>query len=115
VAKVFVNSLERPYTGAKSYNLRGAVIPMQDFHAALATVLPEAAKLVTFGTTQIAIAYDLSDAGLQRDLGPMPKTALVDGIRETVAIFKQLQSENRLDTSDLEAPKTAPVVVADEP
>ena len=82
---------------------------------ALAIVLPEAAKLVTFGTTQIAIAYDLSDSGLQRDLGPMPKTALVDGIRETVAIFKQLQSEGRLDTADLEAPKAAPVVVTDEP
>jgi nucleoside-diphosphate-sugar epimerase len=115
VAKTFVYSLERPYTGAKSYNLRGAVVTLKDFHAALAAVLPDAAKLVTFGTTQIAIAYDLSDDGLQRDLGPMPKTALVDGIRETVAIFKQLQSEGRLDTSDLEAPKTAPVVVADEP
>ena len=45
----------------------------------------------------------------------MPKTPLVNGIRETVAIFKQLQSENRFDASDLEAPKTAPVVVADEP
>lgn len=115
VAKTFVYSLERPYTGAKSYNLRGAVVTLKDFHAALATVLPEAAKLVTFGTTQIAIAYDLSDDGLQRDLGPMPKTALTDGIRETVAIFKQLQSEGRLDTADLEAPKAAPVVVADEP
>jgi nucleoside-diphosphate-sugar epimerase len=115
VAKTFVYSLDRPYTGAKSYNLRGAVVALKDFHAALATVLPEAAKLVTFGTTQIAIAYDLSDDGLQRDLGPMPKTALVDGIRETVAIFKQLQSEGRLDTADLEAPKAAPVVVADEP
>ena len=115
VAKTFVNCLDRPYTGAKSYNLRGAVIHMKEFHAALSTVLPEAAKLVTFGTTQIAIAYDLSDDGLQRDLGPMPKTALVDGIRQTVAIFKQLQSEGRLDTADLEAPKAAPVVVADEP
>jgi nucleoside-diphosphate-sugar epimerase len=115
VAKTFVYALERPYTGAKSYNLRGAVVTLKDFHAALAAVLPDAAKLVTFGTTQIAIAYDLSDDGLQRDLGPMPKTALVDGIRETVAIFKQLQSEGRLDTADLEAPKTAPVVVADEP
>ncbi len=115
VAKTFIHSMDRPYKGAKSYNLRGAVIAMKDFHAALATVLPEAAKLVTFGTTQIAIAYDLSDDGLQRDLGPMPKTPLVNGIRETVAIFKQLQSENRFDASDLEAPKTAPVVVADEP
>lgn len=115
VAKTFVYSLERPYSGAKSYNLRGAVVTLKDFHAALATVLPEAATLVTTGTTQIAIAYDLSDDGLQRDLGPMPKTALVDGIRETVAIFKQLQAEGRLDTADLEAPKTAPVVTTDEP
>jgi nucleoside-diphosphate-sugar epimerase len=115
VAKTFIYSLDRPYKGAKSYNLRGAVVTLKDFHAALASVLPEAAKLVTFGTTQIAIAYDLSDDGLQRDLGPMPKTSLVDGIRETVALFKQLQSEGRLDTADLEAPKAAPVVVADEP
>jgi nucleoside-diphosphate-sugar epimerase len=115
VAKVFVYALERPYRGAKSYNLRGDVITLKDFHSALCTVLPEAARLVTFGTTQIAIAYDLSDEGLQRDLGPMPKTPLVEGIRETVAIFKQLQGEGRLDTADLEAPKAAPVVVADEP
>ncbi|AMV22988.1 UDP-glucose 4-epimerase [Gemmata sp. SH-PL17] len=115
VAKTFIYSMDRPYSGAKSYNLRGAVITMKEFHAALSTVLPEAAKLVTFGTTQIAIAYDLSDDGLQRDLGPMPKTPLEAGIRETVAIFKQLQSEGRLDTSDLDAPKMAPVAVADEP
>lgn len=115
VARTFVNCLERPYTGAKSYNLRGAVVQMSEFHAALSQLLPEAAKLVTFGTTQIAIAYDLSDAGLLRDLGPMPKTSLVDGIRETVAIFRKLHTENCLDTSDLEAPKTAPVVTTDEP
>jgi nucleoside-diphosphate-sugar epimerase len=115
VAKTFIYALDRPYRGAKSYNLRGAVVTLKDFHAALASVLPEAAQLVTFGTTQIAIAYDLSDDGLQRDLGPMPKTPLVDGIRETVALFKRLQSEGRLDTADLEAPKAAPVVVADEP
>ncbi|MBX3400861.1 MAG: NAD(P)-dependent oxidoreductase [Gemmataceae bacterium] len=111
VAKTFVNSLERPYSGAKSYNLRGQVVPMKDFHAALVRVLPEAAKLVTFGTTQIAIAYDLSDDGLQKDLGPMPKTSLDDGIRETVAIFRQLHAEGRLDASDLDAPKPPPVTL----
>ncbi len=113
VAKTFVYALERSYTGAKSYNLRGAVVTMKQFHDALATVLPEAARLVTYGTTQIAIAYDLSDDGLQRDLGPMPKTALVDGIRETVGLFRELNAQGRLDTSDLEAPKAAPVVVAE--
>jgi nucleoside-diphosphate-sugar epimerase len=115
VAKTFVLSLERPYTGAKSYNLRGAVVTLADFHQALGKVLPEAAKHVTLGTTQIAIAYDLSDSGLERDLGPMPKTPLEAGIRETVAIFRKLHSEGRLDTADLDAPKPAPVTVADEP
>jgi nucleoside-diphosphate-sugar epimerase len=115
VAKAFVLCLERPYTGAKSYNLRGAVVTLADFHKVLTKVLPEAEKLVTVGKTQIAIAYDLSDAGIERDLGPMPKTPLEAGIRETVAIFKQLHAEGRLDTSDLDAPKPAPVTVADEP
>ena len=114
VAKAFVRFLERPYSGAKSYNLRGAVVMLTDFHAALCKVLPDAAKLVTFGTTQIAIAYDLSDDGITRDLGAMPKTPLEDGIRETVAIFRQLQGEGRLDTVDLEGPKPPPVTVVDE-
>jgi nucleoside-diphosphate-sugar epimerase len=113
VARSFVACLDRPYTGAKSYNLRGAVIRVADFHKSLCAVLPEAAKLVTVGTTQIAIAYDLSDQSLERDLGPMPKTALVDGIRDTVQIFRKLQGEGRLDTTDLDAPKPAPVT--DEP
>jgi hypothetical protein len=90
------------------------VVTLADFHTALTKVLPDAAKLVTTGTTQIAIAYDLSDAGIEKDLDAMPKTSLEDGIRETVAIFKQLQAENRLDTSDLEGPKPAPVVTIDE-
>lgn len=115
VARTFIACLERPYTGAKSYNLRGAVVSMADFHRALCTVLPQAAELVTYGTTQIAIAYDLSDAGLERDLGPMPQTPLEVGIRETVEVFRRLQAEGRLDTVDLDAPKPPPVVVADEP
>jgi len=115
VAKTFVACLERPYTGAKSYNLRGTVVTLADFHKALCAVLPQAAELVTFGTAQIAIAYDLSDAALERDLGPMPKTPLEAGIRQTVEIFRRLQSEGRLDTSDLDAPKPPPVTTADEP
>jgi nucleoside-diphosphate-sugar epimerase len=114
VAKTFVNSLTRPYTGAKSYNLRGAVLPLTEFHAALCRVLPAAEQLVTLGSAQIAICYDLSDDGLQTDLGPMPRTPLEAGIRETVEIFKQLQAEGRLDTADLDAPKPAPVTTIQE-
>ena len=102
VAGVFVRCLEAPYQGAKSYNLRGDVVPMATFHRALCQVEPAAQRLITFGDRQIGIAYDLDDAALQRDLGPMPKTPLVEGIRQTLALFRRLDAEGRLDTADLE-------------
>jgi nucleoside-diphosphate-sugar epimerase len=114
VAKAFIYSCERPYTGAKSYNLRGTIMSMEDFHKTLCRVLPAAETLVTYGTQQIAIAYDLSDDGIQADLGPIPATPLEQGIRETVAIFQKLYAEGRLDISDLDAPKPPPVTVVDE-
>jgi hypothetical protein len=59
-------------------------------------------RLITFGERQIAIAYDLDDAALQRDLGPVPRTPLEEGIRRTLAMFRALHAEGRLDTADLE-------------
>jgi nucleoside-diphosphate-sugar epimerase len=103
VAKIAVRCLEAPYEGAKSYNLRGHVVDLPTFHRALVAVDPAAATLVTFGDRQIAIAYDLDDAALQRDLGPMPKTPLEDGVRHTLNHFRKLQGEGRLDTADLDA------------
>ncbi len=114
VANIFVRCLFAPYQGAKSYNLRGAVVDLKTFHIALCAVEPAAAKLVTYGDRQLAIAFNLDDSALQKDLGPMPLTPLKDGIRETLRMFRQLNAENRLDLSDLDAPKPA-IVQADEP
>jgi nucleoside-diphosphate-sugar epimerase len=102
VAKVFVRCLEASYQGAKSYNLRGDVVDLPAFHRALCAVDPSADRLITFGERQIAIAYDLDDTALQHDLGPMPRTTLVEGIRRTLEDFRRLQTEGRLDTTDLD-------------
>jgi len=115
VARVFVQALEVPYKGAKSYNLRGAVVDLATFHRTLCEVAPEARDLITFGERQLGIAYDLCDTALQRDLGPIHVTPLADGIRQTLELFRRLQREGRLDTAELDAapaPATAP---ADEP
>src|SRR5262245_9558967 len=103
VAKAFVRCLEAPYAGAKSYNLRGDVVDLPAFHRALCQADPAAARLITYGERQIAIAYDLDDAALQRDLGPMPRTPLVEGVRQTLALFRQLHAEGRMDTADLDS------------
>ncbi|HEY1379298.1 MAG TPA: NAD(P)-dependent oxidoreductase [Gemmataceae bacterium] len=115
VAKVFVRALEAPYQGAKAYNLRGAVVDLATFHRALCAVAPDAADLVTYGTRQLAIAYDLDETALQRDLGPLPKTPLEDGIRRTYELFRQLHAAGRLDADDLVAPPPPVVTPADEP
>jgi nucleoside-diphosphate-sugar epimerase len=102
VARAFVRCLEAPYTGAKAYNLRGVVVDLPAFHAALCAADPAAKGLITFGERQIAIAYDLDDAALQRDLGPFAKTPLVEGVRQTLGLFRALQAQGRLDTADLD-------------
>ncbi len=102
VAKIAVRCLEAPYQGAKSYNLRGHVVDLPALHKAMCAIDAAAAQLITYGERQIAIAYDLDDGALQRDLGPMPCTPLEEGIRQTLRHFKQLQAEGRLDTADLE-------------
>ena len=102
VAKAFVRCLEAPYQGTKSYNLRGDVTDLATFHRALCEAEPAAAELITFGERQIAIAYDLDDAALQRDLGPLARTPLVEGVRQTLAQFRRLHAEGRLDTADLD-------------
>jgi nucleoside-diphosphate-sugar epimerase len=103
VAKTFVRCLEAPYEGAKSYNLRGHVVDLPAFHRAVTEVDPAAERLITFGARQIAIAYDLDDSALQRDVGPVPRTPLAEGIRRTLEQFHHLRTEGRLDTADLEA------------
>jgi nucleoside-diphosphate-sugar epimerase len=113
VAAAFIRGVTQPSHGAPAYNLRGAVVDMASFHRELCAVAPAAEQLVTFGTQQIAIAYNLSDAAWQRDFGPLPPTPLRTGIAQTFAHFQQLHQAGLLDTADLDA-APAPVV-ADEP
>jgi nucleoside-diphosphate-sugar epimerase len=102
VARIAIRCLEAPYEGAKSYNLRGHVVDLHTFHQALCAVEPAAARTITYGERQIAIAYDLDDSALQRELGPMPCTPLEEGIRQTLTQFRKLHEQGRLDTYDLD-------------
>jgi nucleoside-diphosphate-sugar epimerase len=101
VAATFVRCLDAPYRGAGVYNLRGDVVDIAEFHRTLVSVEPAAANLVTHGDRQLPIAFDLDDTSLQRDIGPFLRTPLDEGIRRTIAHFRRLKSDGRLDTSEL--------------
>lgn len=101
VARVFSHSLDVPFEGAKSFNLRGDVVDLKTLHQVFEKLEPEAAKLITFGDRQIQIAYDLSDDNLQKEIGPLPKTPLSEGIFRTIKKFRKLEAEGRLDKKDI--------------
>jgi nucleoside-diphosphate-sugar epimerase len=108
VARVFIRSLERPYQGAQSYNLRGHVVDLPTFHRALCSADPAAGHLITYGERQISIAYNLDDSAWQRDLGPLAITPLAESVSQTLAQFRTLHARGRLDTADLDG--AAPAV-----
>jgi len=101
VAKIFLRCLTAPYQGGNAYNIRGTVTDLPAFLRVLQEVDSEAARLITHGDSQLPIAYDLDDSSLQRDLGPMSVTPLVEGVRRTLEHFKRLHRQGRLDTADL--------------
>src|SRR5262249_33932595 len=83
VAGIFIRCLEGPYEGSRSYNMRGSIVAMPEFHQALAAIDPNAARLIQYGTRQLDIAYDLDDRTLEADFGPLPRTPLAEGVRKT--------------------------------
>jgi nucleoside-diphosphate-sugar epimerase len=101
VALTFLAAAERPFEGADVFNLSGRVEEISAFVAALEEAIPEARGLVTHGDRQLPIAPNLDDSRLMSRFGPLPKTSLVDGIRWTSERFRLLESEGRLDLSDL--------------
>lgn len=101
VAATFLRCLTRPFEGAEAYNVRGRVASIEEFTAALRAAAPEAAKLVTHGDRQLPIAPELDDRRLEAAFGPLPRTALADGVLETYRRFAALRDAGRLDLYDL--------------
>ena len=101
VAATFLRALTRPFEGADAFNIRGTVVPMETFVATITQAVPAAHGLITHGDRILPIAPDLDDARLEARLGPIPRTALRDGIAATYDRFAALREAGRLDLSDL--------------
>lgn len=103
VAASFVLSALKPEEGARTYNLRGAVVEMTDFIRQIEDLCPAAKGLITLSGDAIPVACDLDDSELRAYLPELPDTSLADGIRQTLDAFQSMKEAGTLDTSELQA------------
>lgn len=103
IADIFLKTLEDPFEGAAAFNVRGAVVPIEEFVATVKRIVPEAEGRLSHGDRQLPIAPDLDGSGLEGAFGPLPQTSLDEGVRDTYERFVGLREQGRLDLSDLEA------------
>ena len=96
VAAAFLAAVDRPFEGAEAVNVRGEVVPIEQFVATLERVIPTAKGTITHGTTPLPIAPDLDASGLARALGTLPRTPLAEGVHATYERFQRLLAEGRI-------------------
>jgi nucleoside-diphosphate-sugar epimerase len=101
-ADVFIGAATSDLTGAHVFNLHGETISIADVVAEIERVRPDAAGTITYANEPLAIPAEMDDRAIRAALGPLPATPLAEGVRSTIERFAELQSEGRLDTSDLD-------------
>ena len=92
VAETFVRCLLAPLEGAFVFNMKGAVISLEEFVATLAQLRPEAGRLISCEGPKVPVAYRMDDSELRLKIPDIPKTPLQEGIRKTIFYFEQLKS-----------------------
>src|SRR5262249_29621264 len=101
-ADVFIHAAVADLPGAHVFNLHGDTVHVKDIVEETGRVIPDARGSPTFAGTPLQIPPAMDDSAIQRALGPLPATALSEGVRATIERFAELKREGRLDLADLD-------------
>ncbi len=101
VADAFIQAAEAGWQGADVFTLGGAAVPMRDLVAAIEAAAPAARGTISHDERQLPFPFDFDDTRLQRIIGPLPHTALADGVAATVDRFRHLAARGLVDAGGL--------------
>jgi nucleoside-diphosphate-sugar epimerase len=93
-AKLFLRAARAPLDGAEVFNLRGSRVDVAEIVAAIHAVEPGAP--ITHDDQPLAVPEALDDAPLRAALGAPPVTPLLEGVSQTIAIFRQALIDGRI-------------------
>ncbi len=101
-ADLFIRAATSNLTGAHVFNLHGETVAITDVVAEIESAWPNARGTITCSDAPLGIPAEMDDTAIRAALGSLPVTPLAEGVRATIERFAELQSEGRLDTSDLD-------------
>ena len=87
VAAAFEAALLRPISGAHVLNLRGEIANIDEVIAEILRIVPTAQISAAGDVPPIASVLEPHD--VESILGPLPKTALAEGIAQTIAFYRR--------------------------
>lgn len=95
VASAFLKAVSRPGDGAPVFDINGASLPVEASLAILRRLEPSAQ--VTAAGPALPYPMDLSDAPLRAHLGDYGEIGVEEGMRATLAAFRDLVARGRID------------------
>ncbi|MFN8527363.1 MAG: NAD(P)-dependent oxidoreductase [Anaerolineae bacterium] len=95
-ARLFIRAARTPIQGAEVFNLRGTAVHMREIVTAIEAAAPEVVGKITFDEKSLPFPADTDDSRLIALLGMPGYRPLDDGVRETVALFRQALATGRL-------------------
>lgn len=101
-ADAFIRSADSDKEGAFVFNLHGDTAAIADIIAEIEKAVPSAKGTITQADNSMPIPAELDDAAIIATLGNIPHTSVTQGVQETIARFKVLHEQGRLDTADLD-------------
>jgi nucleoside-diphosphate-sugar epimerase len=103
LARIFIACARARVEGALALNVAGTKASVEGFIRALEEALPEARGKIDCAGPALPVACDFQETGLSRLLGPVARTPLAEGVRQTARHFRRLLERGRLDDRDLSA------------
>jgi nucleoside-diphosphate-sugar epimerase len=90
VGRAFAQAAGALSEGAGVYNFGGTRATMAEVVAAIEAAAPESAGRITWVETPLAFPEAFESGGLDRAIGPVLRTPLADGVRQTIERFRAL-------------------------
>ena len=95
IAKLFIQSAYTQIDGANVYNIRGAVVHMEEIVSAINAVKPSVT--ITYEDISLPFPKGQDDTELRSLLNHVPDTSLVEGVQKTMEHFESALKSGLID------------------